>query len=58
MSDARFRVYPYRWAVLGVYMGVVLLNQLLWITFAAVTSSAAAYYGVSDLAIGMLSAPL
>jgi MFS family permease len=28
---------------------------LLWITFAAVTSSAASYYGVSDLAIGLLS---
>jgi len=30
-------------------------NQLLWITFAPITSSAATYYGVSDLSIGLLS---
>jgi MFS family permease len=55
MPQLQFRVYPYRWVVLLVYMGVVALNQLLWITFAAVTGSAVAYYGVSSLAIGLLS---
>jgi MFS family permease len=55
MTEPRFRAYGYRWVVLLAYMGVVTLNQLLWITFAAVTSSAASYYGVSDLAIGLLS---
>ncbi|HEY72495.1 MAG: MFS transporter [Anaerolineaceae bacterium 4572_32.2] len=36
-------------------MFVVAVNQLLWITFAPITSSAAGYYGVSDLSIGLLS---
>jgi MFS family permease len=33
----------------------VVANQLLWISFAPITSSAAGYYGVSDLQIGLLS---
>jgi len=41
--------------VLLAYMLVVAVNQLLWITFAPITSSAARYYGVSDLSIGLLS---
>jgi MFS family permease len=36
-------------------MFVVAVSQLLWITFAPITGSAAAYYGVSDLSIGLLS---
>jgi sugar phosphate permease len=36
-------------------MFVVAINQLLWITFAPITGSAASYYGVSDLSIGLLS---
>ena len=55
MSQPRSRIYPYRWVVLLVYVGVVVLNQFLWITFAPITGSAAAYYGVSDLAIGSAS---
>ncbi len=55
MSHSGFRIYPYRWVVLLAFMVVVALNQFLWITFAPITGSAAAYYGVSDLAIGLLS---
>ncbi len=36
-------------------MCVVVTNQFLWITFAPITGSAATYYGVSDLSIGLLS---
>jgi cyanate permease len=54
-SQAEFKVYPYRWVVLAVFMAVVLVNQLAWITFAPITGVAAAYYGVSDLSIGLLS---
>jgi MFS family permease len=36
-------------------MFVILSNQLLWITFAPITGSAATYYGVPDLSIGLLS---
>jgi MFS family permease len=50
-----FKVYGYRWVVLLAFMFVIALNQLLWISFAPITGAAAAYYGVSDLSIGLLS---
>jgi sugar phosphate permease len=55
MEQTDFKVYGYRWVVLIVFMFVVAINQLLWITFAPITGSAATYYGVSDLNIGLLS---
>jgi len=36
-------------------MFVVAINQLLWITFAPITSTATTFYGVSNLSIGLLS---
>ena len=45
----------YRWAVMLAFMAVAAINQLLWITYAPVTSDAAKYYGVSTLSIGLLS---
>lgn len=45
----------YRWAVMLAFMAVAAINQLLWITYAPVTSDAASYYGVSTLSIGLLS---
>jgi MFS family permease len=50
-----FKVYAYRWVVLLAFMTIVAVNQLLWITFAPITGSAAKFYGVSDLSIGLLS---
>ena len=41
--------------MLVVYMLVVAVNQLMWITFAPITGEAALHYGVSDLKIGILS---
>ena len=41
--------------MLVIYMLLVAANQLLWITFAPITGDATAYYGVSDLRIGLLS---
>lgn len=55
MVNDELRVYKYRWIVLLVYMLVVAANQMMWITFAPITSTAAAYYGVTDLSIGLLS---
>ena len=55
MEEKSFRVYGYRWIVLLAFMCVVVVNQLLWITFASITGSAARYYAVSDLSIGLLS---
>ncbi len=54
-EHSEFKVYGYRWVVLAAYMIIVMLNQLLWITFAPVTVEAAKFYGVSELYIGLLS---
>jgi len=55
MAQNGLKVYRYRWVVLLAFMAVIAVNQLLWITFAAVTSQAVKFYGVSDLSIGLLS---
>jgi len=55
MEQTSFRVYGYRWVVLLAFMCAILANQTLWITFAPITGSAAGFYGVSDLSIGLLS---
>ena len=55
MQLVTYKVYGYRWIMLSVYMLIVAVNQLLWITFAPITSDATHYYGVSDLWIGILS---
>jgi MFS family permease len=55
IAQSSYKVYAYRWVVLLAFMSVVVLNQLLWITFAPITGSAASYYGVPALSIGLLS---
>lgn len=55
MEQRDFKVYGYRWVILLAFMGVIALNQLLWITFAAITTDAMKFYNVSDLSIGLLS---
>ncbi len=55
MADKSFKLYPYRWAVLAVFMFINLTIQILWITYAPITGPAAQYYGVSDLQIGLLA---
>ena len=55
MEQGVFKVYPYRWIVLLVFMFAVIMNQLMWITFASITGEAASFYGVSDLKIGFLA---
>ncbi len=55
MEQSGFKVYDYRWVVLLAFMAIIALNQLLWITFAAITTDAMQFYGVSDLSIGLLS---
>lgn len=55
MEQTGFKVYGYRWVVLAAFMLAVVVNQLLWISFAPITGDAASYYGVTDLSIGLLS---
>ncbi len=55
MTEKTFRLYPYRWVVLAVFMFINLTIQILWITYAPITGPAAEFYGVSDLQIGLLA---
>src|ERR1035437_5322519 len=54
-ATGAYRVYGYRWVVLAVFMLVNLAIQMLWISYAPITSLASKYYGVSSLAIGILA---
>jgi MFS family permease len=55
VGDSTYRVYPYRWAVLGSFMLVNLVMQALWIDFSPIMRLAASYYGVGEMAIGFLA---
>ena len=55
MAEAKFRVYPYRWIVLAVFMFLNLTIQMLWIAYAPITGPAAIFYHVGDLQIGLLA---
>ena len=51
-AEPTYRVYGYRWVVLGVFTLVNVTIQTLWIGYAPITGQAAAYYGVGDTAVG------
>jgi MFS family permease len=55
MESKQFKVYGYRWVVLGVFMFINLTIQMLWIGYAPITGPAAHYYGVTDLQIGLFA---
>lgn len=49
------KTYGYRWVILLSFMFISLVMQIYWICFAPITGYAAEYYGVSDMAIGLLA---
>ncbi len=55
MNDKGFKVYGYRWVVLGVFMFINLTIQVLWIAYAPITGPAAQFYRTDDQAIGLLA---
>lgn len=55
MADKSFKIYPYRWTILAVFMLINMSIQIMWICFAPITGPAARFYGVSDLRIGLLA---
>ena len=55
MPEKSFRLYPYRWVVLAVFMFINLTIQILWITYSPITGAAAQFYGVTDQKIGFLA---
>lgn len=46
---------PSRWPVLAAYCAVSSANQMLWLTFAPITTIAAHHYGVSVSAMGWMA---
>ena len=55
MTDKGFKVYGYRWVVLGVFMFINVTIQMLWIAYAPITGPAAKFYHTDDLHIGLLA---
>lgn len=55
MSESTGKIYGYRWVILGAFILISGMCEVLWITFAPITGTAAAFYHTSDLMIGMLS---
>jgi len=55
MADKGYRLYGYRWVVLAVFMFINITIQILWISYAPITTPAAQFYGVSDAQIGLFA---
>ncbi len=55
MDQEKPKIYGYRWMVLLAFMLIAMMTQVLWITFAAIDTAAAQFYGKSDFMIGLLS---
>ena len=55
MEEKTIKVYRFRWLVLLAFVLIAGMTQVLWITFAPITSAAAQFYHKSDLTIGLLS---
>ncbi|HBO33350.1 MAG TPA: MFS transporter [Anaerolineaceae bacterium] len=55
MTNKEYRLYPYRWVVLAVFMFINLMMQLLWISYSPINGEAARFYHVDDLKIGFLA---
>ena len=55
MKEQNFKIYPYRWVVLAVFMLINVMVQVLWICYAPIASSAAAAYGVKREDVDMLA---
>jgi len=49
------KVYNYRWIILFIFALLNIVIQIHWISFASITSEAAAFYNVTPLSIGFLS---
>jgi len=55
MEEKQVKAYGYRWLILLAFILLAGMIQVLWITFAPITSAAAKFYQTSDVMIGLLS---
>ena len=49
------KTYWWRWVVLGVFVGILAINNTIWITFGPIADVMSCYYGVSDFWVNSLS---
>ena len=54
-AERGYRVYGYRWVVLGVVMIVNFVIQILWIGYGSIIADASDYYGVSHQLVTLLA---
>ena len=55
MQEQIFKIYPYRWVVLAVFMLINIMVQVLWICYAPIALLAAGSYGVKREDIDLLA---
>ncbi len=55
MENKEYKLYPYRWVVLAVFMFINLTIQILWISYAPIASAAAGFYNVTPENINFLA---
>jgi len=55
MSSQNIQVYRYRWIVLFLFFFVNVVSNMLWTTYAPVTSLAMEFYGVDEFSIILIS---
>ena len=55
MAERGYKVYGYRWVMMLAFMLIVMINQMMWISFAPITGEATGHFGVTELEIGLLS---
>ncbi|MGA2505960.1 MAG: MFS transporter [Chitinispirillaceae bacterium] len=55
MTESNFKIYPYRWVVLAVFMLINIMVQVLWICYAPIALLAAGSYGVKREDIDLLA---
>jgi MFS family permease len=55
MDEQGIKLYPYRWVVLGVFMLINVMVQVLWICYAPIATLAAVAYGVKREDIDLLA---
>jgi MFS family permease len=55
MENKEFKLYPYRWVVLAVFMFINLTIQILWVAYSPIAATASQFYNVSPEAVNLFA---
>ncbi|XP_028171491.1 uncharacterized MFS-type transporter C09D4.1-like, partial [Ostrinia furnacalis] len=50
-TPVEYKVYPYRWAVLFIFVLYSASNAMQWVQYSIIQDAVAAYYGVSSITV-------